>query len=199
MHTFRLLVVSALLSVLTGCAAVQGESPTLFDLGTPEENVSSTRLEGRAISVAAVEAPPWLDNEYMYYRLNYAERQQPRAYAGSRWTMSPAQLLAQRVRQRIAQAGGVALAEADLAAQVPILRIQLDDFSQHFAAPETNTGRIALRATLFEGRKVIGQRTFVEQVPAPSASAAGGAQALAQATDDVLSDLIDWLATLPKT
>lgn len=198
MQTLRLLIVSVLLVALSACASIKGQSPAMFDLGTPG-TVSDSRLEGRAIAVADVEAPPWLDADYMYYRLNYAERQQPRPYAGSRWTMSPGQLLTQRLRQRIAQAGGIALAEADAADDASILRIQLDDFSQHFSAPETSAGRVALRATLFDGRKVIGQRTFVEQVPGNAADAAAGARALAQATDAALSDMIGWLATLPMT
>ena len=57
-----------------------------------------------------------------------------------------------------------------------------------------------LRASLFQGHGLIDQRTFRHKVAATSADAAGGARALAQATDMVASDMIGWLTTLkPST
>lgn len=196
MQKIRLLLMIATLAMLAACAVVQGEAPTLFDLGPHRDTRTDATLQGKAVSVADIRVPAWLDSELMYFRLNYAQRQQPRPYATTRWTMTPGQLLSQRVNQRIAAAGGIALSAADGASHAPTLRIALDDFSQHFTAPGASVGRVSLRATLFDGRKVIGQRTFNQEVAAPSADAAGGAQALAAATDAVLSDLIAWLSSL---
>jgi len=200
MHVPRLLRALAALALLAGCTVIQGENPELFDLGMQREAVAlpADLLGGRTVSVAGIDAPAWLDSERMYYRLDYANAQQPRPYALSRWSMAPGQLLAQRARQAIAQAGAIALAAADAAPGVPTLHVQLDDFSQHFSAPGVSTGRIALRATLFERRRVIAQRSFVREVPAATANAAGGARALAEASDAVLADLLAWLATLPQ-
>src|SRR6185436_19799962 len=120
-----------------------------------------------------------LDSPLMFFRLNYANDRQPRAYANSRWTMAPAQLFGQRLKSRLAQAGGIVLPAADGAANVPLLRIETDDFTQTFDGPAHSSAQIALRATVFNARTMTAQKTFVKQVPAPSADAAGGARALA--------------------
>jgi cholesterol transport system auxiliary component len=192
-----LTLLAAAALTLAGCTVIRADAPTLFDLGPPPAETQQTPLAGQTISVAEVRVPAWLDTQLMYYRLEYAQRQQSRPYAASRWSMTPGELLAQRVRQRIAQAGAIVLSASDGTRRMPTLRIQLDDFSQHFPAPGTSTGRVSLRATAFRGREVIGQRSFEQEAGAPSADAAGGAQALAQASDAALSELIAWLASLP--
>ncbi|HVL74412.1 MAG TPA: ABC-type transport auxiliary lipoprotein family protein [Noviherbaspirillum sp.] len=187
----------ALPLALSGCAAIRSEAPMMFDLG-PVRLAPDTRLLAgtEPVNVAEVATPAWLDSQYIYFRLNYAEPQQPRPYVASRWVMPPAQMLAQQIRQRIAQAGGIALRPGDGAFDAPTLRVQVDDFSQQFAGPERSAGRVALRATLLRGRTVLGQRTFIHEVPAQRADAAGGAHALAVASDAALGELVAWLATL---
>jgi cholesterol transport system auxiliary component len=54
---------------------------------------------------------------------------------------------------------------------------------------------VVLRALLFQGHALVDQRTFSRRVAAGSADAAGGARALAQATDAVAADMVGWLAT----
>jgi cholesterol transport system auxiliary component len=197
---------------LTGCAT-RADPATLYDLGplwaeaggnvtagtggttAPGAAAASARLP--ALSVAEVNAPAWLDSSLMFFRLNYANDQQPRAYANSRWTMAPAQLFGQRLKSRLAQAGGIVLPAADGAANVPLLRIEADDFTQTFDSPAHSNAQIALRATVFNARTMTAQKTFVKQVPAPSADAAGGARALAEASDALIADMIAWLAALP--
>jgi cholesterol transport system auxiliary component len=194
---------------LSGCAT-RADPATLYDLGPlrAEPAVSNTTADTTAgspaaltrppaLSVAEVNAPAWLDSPLMFFRLNYANDQQPRAYANSRWTMAPAQLFGQRLKSRLAQAGGIVLPAADGAANVPLLRIEADDFTQTFDSPAHSSARIALRATVFNARTMTAQKTFVKQVPAPSADAAGGARALAEASDALIADMIVWLAALP--
>lgn len=181
-----------------GCAAVRPEAPTLFDLGVPTAHQPRATLAGLPpIRVAEVAMPSWLDTPLMYFRLDYANQQQPRPYATSRWAMAPGQMLTQRLRQRIAQAGGIALTASDGAFDAPLLRVQVDDFSQHFRAPQTSSARLALRATLFRGRHVIAQRSFTLEQDAPSADAGGGAAALAAAADAAMDEITDWLGGLP--
>lgn len=184
---------------LPGCA-VRGntDSATLYDLGPLKKQQDKTALPALPpVSIAAVQVPVWLDSSMMFYRLNYANAQQPRPYAQARWTMTPAQLLTQYLKARIAQAGGIALAASDGAVDVPVLRIEADDFSQHFASPSESTGQVALRASLYRGRTLLAQRSFVRQSPSGSADAAGGAAALASASDAAIADIILWLHGLP--
>lgn len=185
--------------LLSGCAFVgKSESATLYDLGPLRVQQDKTALPALPpVSIAGVQVPVWLDTSMMFYRLNYANSQQPRPYSQARWTMTPGQLLTQHLKARIAQAGGVALAASDGALDVPVLRIEADDFTQHFDSPEQSTGRVVLRASLFRGRTLIAQRSFLRQAPTPTPDAAGGAAALAAASDAVIADIIQWLHGLP--
>jgi cholesterol transport system auxiliary component len=184
--------------LLAGCAAVHSDSPALFDLG-PQRAQAGTPLPAlEPVSIAEISAPTWLDRPLMFYRLNYANGQQPRSYANSRWTMPPAQLIAQRLKSRIAQAGGVALSAADGAVGVPTLHIDVDDFTQTFDAPGHSTGMVVLRASALNGQVLIAQKTFSREAPAPTPDAEGGARALAQAGDAAVADVMQWLATLQQ-
>jgi cholesterol transport system auxiliary component len=187
-----------LVLLLAGCAVTRQESSTLFDLG-PLRMQSGTPLPALdPVSIAEIAVPTWLDRPLMFYRMNYANDQQPHSYAHSRWTMPPAQLIAQRLKSRIAQAGGVALSAADGAIGVPVLHIDVDDFTQTFDAPGHSAGMVALRASAFNGPVLIAQQTFSRQAPAPTPDAEGGARALAQASDDAIADVMQWLATLQQ-
>ncbi|HJV53597.1 MAG TPA: ABC-type transport auxiliary lipoprotein family protein [Noviherbaspirillum sp.] len=189
-----ILALLALVMLLAGCALPRTESAMLYDLGParPLDNVPALA----PLSVADVTAPAWLDRPLMFYRLNYQNDQQPRAYAHSRWIMPPAQMIAQRVKTRVAQAGGVVLPASDGALNLPLLRIEADDFVQVFAAPGRSVGRVALRASLFKGRVLVAQKSFTSEAPAPGADAAGGARALAAASDAAIADMMQWLAPL---
>lgn len=188
---------AAALLALPGCSTV-GETgqAALYDLGPlPGNGPALPALP--PLSVAGVQVPAWLDNSVMVYRLHYANSQQPRPYSLARWAMTPGQLLTQRLKARIAQAGGVALSASDGALEVPVLRIEADDFSQHFESPAQSTAHVALRASVFRGRALVAQRSFAQQVPAPSPDAAGGAAALAKASDAAIADVVAWLHALP--
>lgn len=187
---------AANLAWLGGCAIAKPDAkPALYDLGLQPS--SAALPVPPPIIVAGIAAPGWIDSTAMYYRFDYANGQQPRPYAQARWTMTPAQLLLQRLKTRIAQAGGVVLQPSDGVAGLPLLRIEMDDFTQHFTAPAQSAGRVSLRATVFRGRALVAQKTFTHEAPAPGADAEGGVQALTAAADVAIADIIGWLATLP--
>jgi cholesterol transport system auxiliary component len=190
----RFLCAAAMATILGACA-IRPAPPSLYDLGPLPHAAARTPAPALpALSVADVQAPAWLDEQHMFYRLEYVNALQPRAYAGSRWSMMPAALVTQRLRSRIAQAGGVVVTPAD-GASLPVLRIELDDFSQIFPDAQHSNGRVALRASLVRGRMLLAQRSVVREVPAPSADADGGAAALSAATDAAIDELIAWLAS----
>lgn len=196
MKTTRELIALVLACLaLAGCAT-RSEPPALYDLG-PLRATSALPFALPPISVAEVNAPAWLDSPAMFFRLSYANDQQPRPYASSRWAMPPAQLFGQRVKARLAQAGGVVLSATDGAANAALLRIETDEFMQRFDRPGHSVAHVSARASVFNGRALLAQKTFDRQAPAPSADAPGGARALADASDAVISDMMTWLATLP--
>ncbi len=182
---------------LVGAGIAKTDLPSLYDFGplhTPADTKAATSLP--PLGVAEVNTPAWLDSPMMYYRLSYANVQQPRPYAGSRWVMPPGQLFGQRLKARIAQAGGVVLGATDGAANVPVLHIDADEFAQSFDSPTQSKATLSLRASLFNGRSLVAQKTFTQQAPAPSADAAGGARALSAAADAAIADMMNWLAAL---
>lgn len=195
--TIAALLIAAAGSSLSGCAIGNAESATLYDLGPLYTRQAVALPALPPISIAETRVPAWLDSSMMYFRLNYANSQQPRPYAQARWSMPPAQMLTQHLKARIAQAGGVALTAPDGSMGVPLLRIEADDFTQNFDAPGQSTGQVALRASVFRDRTLIAQKSFIRQAPAPSADAAGGANALAAASDATIADIIVWLGSLP--
>ena len=145
-----------------------------------------------------------LDNTSVLYRLAYVDAQQLRAYSQARWSSPPAQLVRQRLREQLSQRRsvfnareGLALNRSQSAVLPPVLRLELEEFSQVFSSPQASVGLIRLRATLIElspgGEKLMGQRTFAIEQPASSADAAGGVRALTLATDAAIAAIDQWL------
>lgn len=198
-HIAFMLLVAAAFGSLEGCTSAKPQTLSLYDLGPlrAAQSGSASTANLPPLSIAEVNAPAWLDSPMMYYRLAYANEQQPRPYASSRWTMPPAKLFGQRLKSRLAQAGGVVLSATDGAANVSVLRIEADDFTQTFDSPAQSSAQIAIRASVFDGRTLVAQKSFMQQAPAPSADAAGAAKAFAGAGDAVIADMMAWLAALP--
>lgn len=196
----------AALALLSACSVVsRPDAAMLYDLGPLRTQTASPAQALQpaqpvqplpALSIVDIQMPAWLDSTLIFYRLNYANEQQPRPYAQARWSMPPGQLLQQHLKSRIAQADGAVLSPAAAAPNVPVLRIEADDFTQIFSSPAQSIGQVSLRASIFRERTLVAQRSFVRQAPAPAPDAAGGARALAHAGDAALGDMIAWLASL---
>jgi cholesterol transport system auxiliary component len=183
-------------STMSGCASNKNTGAnTQFDfgpLGAPAAQVAQAPLA--AIIVMDATGSPTFENERMVYRLNYSDPLQARTYANSRWSANPLLLVTQRIKSRLAQAGVKVLSATDSSTNIPILRLEVDEFSHAFASTSASEGRVILRASLFNGHALLDQKTLMRAVPAPSADAAGGAFALAASTDAAAADIIAWLA-----
>jgi cholesterol transport system auxiliary component len=149
-----------------------------------------------------------LDNMAVLYRLGYVDAQELRPYSQSRWSMPPAQLVRQRLRDTLSLKRPVFNAREGLAlnrSQNPLLplqlRLELQEFSHYFSAPDASVGLVRLRATLVDvtaaGEKLMAQRIIVAQKSAPSADAPGGVRALTAATDAAIEELDQWLQQQP--
>lgn len=183
---------------LLGACATQKESLALYDLGLLRPLQGAPAPSALPpLSVAEINAPAWLDSQMMFFRLAYVNDQQPRAYSSSRWSMPPAQLFNQRLKSRIGQAGGTVLPASDGAINIPLLRIEADDFTQVFDNSAHSSARVAMRASVFQGRALVAQKTFIRQSPAPTPDASGGVRALADASDAMITEMMSWLAGLP--
>jgi len=208
MHPTRFILAAALALTISGCASQKGQPTTQFDFG-PAAPATAQASAPAALAPAGLASGPLgpvvvtdvtgssaLDNERMFYRLSYADPLQARTYANSRWTANPLQLLTQRFKTRLAQAGARVLSETDASIGIPLLRIDVDEFIQDFGGTSRSTGVVAVRASIFQGHTLVDQRSFRQSVAAPSADAAGGARALAASTDAIAADVVAWLGTL---
>lgn len=193
----RLLSSSTALAVLlafgvlaAGCAGNPAAiSDIRYDFGPPNPAASAGTLP--AVKVLDVTASDNLESDKLIYRLSYADAQQTASYANSHWTMAPSQLLTQRLRGALSSRGTV-LTGAD-GVHAPVLKVDLSEFEQVFDSQSESHAAVTARATLTQNGKVIGQRTFIARAPSSSADAAGGAQALATASDDLVAQISAWL------
>lgn len=82
-----------------------------------------------------------------------------------------------------------------------MLHLDIDEFSQQFQSADASRGVLRLRASLLRSgsgaEQVLAQREYLIERPAPGADAAGGVQALAAATDAAVTELVQWLKTVP--
>jgi cholesterol transport system auxiliary component len=192
--TSRLIALLLACLLFAGCTSMKKPQPGLFDLGLAPPAATIPALP--PLALADVDTPEWLDSPAIFYRLNYASQHQPRPYANSRWSMPPAQLFAQRLKSRIVQGGSTLLSASDGAVGVPVLRLEAEEFSQVFTSANQSEGLVAMRLSVLDGRRLLGQKSFLRRAPAPSADVEGGVAALAAASDAVIDDMLQWLAGL---
>ena len=189
--------VTLISATLTGCSLGPRatEQPVTYDLGSPTAHAAANPGITAVLLLPEVGGPAWLSGPGIVYRLNYENAERPQTYALSRWAAAPPALLTQRLRSRFAAAAvnGVVTA-ADGARADYLLRVELEDFSQSFDAP--NSSRVALRARAslvnVANRSLVGQRVFAVERAAPSPDAPGAVQALNAASEDFLESLLRW-------
>lgn len=198
--------------LLAGCSALPDKPvrASMYDFGpgklTPLPVSGQTPLENLPpLAIDDISTPGGvLDNMAVLYRLAYQDAQELRPYALARWSMPPAQLVRQRLKDTLSQrrsifnAGDSAAFNRSQNAALPrLLRLELEEFSQVFSSTNASTGVIRLRATLLDitpaSQKLIAQRSVVVQRPALTADAPGGVHALSAATDAAIEEIDQWL------
>ena len=193
----RLLSLALLLALLAGCASQRSAPASLYDFGALPASAPAAAPRMPPLVIADVSGPAALDTQSMYYRLNYADPLQARPYANNRWNSTPLQMLTQRFKARMAQAGVKVLALTDASSGSLLLRVEVDDFSHTFDSTTQNYGQVVLRASLFQGHRLIDQKTFDRKAASTSADAAGGARTLAVVSDTIAADMLTWITSLP--
>lgn len=194
-------------ALLAGCASFidKPQRPALFDLG-PVAQVSAQaprKGAGTPLVLADIDASGALDGNPLLYRLAYSDDHQLRAYAQSRWSAPPPQLVRQRLREQIGRERPVLSLDESAAldpqdvGSVLLLRLELEEFAQVFDAPERSRGVVRLRATLLaptpSGDRLVGQRGIATEARAPTPDASGGVRALSAATDAASAEIATWV------
>lgn len=185
--------IALLVAVLVSSACISTpprSAPAVYDFGAPPQ-----RSAGGWANVALdVRAPAWLDTPGIAYRLTYEDPLRWRNYADSRWADSPVRLLGQQLRQQLGimeKAHGVATAGC-------LLRVELQSFSQSFAAPQQSHGVLQAAVVLVDKRRQVqAERMFSVEESAATPDARGGVQALVAAGSAFGRLLATWLADEP--
>ena len=162
--------------------------PALYDLGiaaAPSAIPARTNAAPVAVRVS-VSARSWLDHTAMHYRLLYTDEHRTMSYAYARWIAPPAELVGQRLRQRLVEDRGAARTASALE-----IAIELEEYVQVFETPTQSFGRVSVHVRLPHPSNA--QATFTEQAAAPTPDAAGGVRALAAATDAVVARIVEWV------
>ena len=199
-----------LVALVAGCGALpeRPQRAALYDFGPGPLGAGAATAPAAApalpaIALAEIESNPRLEGTQLLYRLGYADANELRPYGRARWSMAPAQLLRQRLRETLAQRRTV-LGPEESATMArgnggtpDTLRIALDEFSHYFESPGRSVGLVRLRATLIRqtpgGDRVLGQKSVTVQRPATTANAPGGVQALAAASNAAALEIVEWV------
>lgn len=163
---------------LSGCGGQAAPEPRTFDLGL---NPPSAKLP--AVRVASVRALAPFDSADMQYRLAYRNAAEIAAYANSRWAATPSEMF----RKQLLRAAGDGQGKCSL-------EVEIQEFSQVFAAREASEARLDLRASVRGGSA----RALSVVEPNAGPDAAGGAAAFARAADRAVGELGAWLAAQPE-
>lgn len=160
---------------------------TVYDLG-PAPAAAAT---GGAVAwrVADVTASPSLGSEGIAYRLAFQQTQRLEHYRDSFWAAPPAALLTQRLREQLA------MPPACSGRAPALLAVNLDEFEQVFSSPTESQVVLRLHATLWPAgaaAPALQQHWRLER-PAATPDASGAVRALAQAVDELVPQLGDWL------
>ena len=195
--------VAIALGMLSGCAIApdKPQRPAVYDFGpgATASRPATRQAPLPALVLPEVEAAGAFDGTAMLYRLAYADAQQLRPYAQARWSMPPAALLRQRVREGLG-VGRAVLSGGDAPAALT-LRLELEEFTHVFESPQRSAGLLRLRATLLDTRtgtgQLVAQREVVVQREASTPDAPGGVRALTACADAAVEEVARWLAQTP--
>lgn len=163
-----------------------GDVPlAIYDFGPPP---SAALVAPRTQPLALeVRAPLWFDSLGIDYRLSYLDAARLREYARARWAGPPAQMIQQRLAQQL---GYVMAGQGQSRC---LIRVEIAEFSQLFATPESSRAVLQGRAFLLDrSRRQVAELALSLEKSASSADARGGVGALTATVDQLSADLAAW-------
>lgn len=189
----------ALSVLLSGCLpTIRGpaDEPFLYDLGALPVVTSGAGVQVHTenmIGIPEISARGAIDSTDIVYRFSNVQTHESRKYTQSRWVGTPAEMLRVRAQQYLGVEHVVVLSTELVARAEWSLLLSLEDFSQHFSSEQDSTGVVQVRAILTHNGTVFEQKIFRVERQAISADAPGAVQALADASDEVLRQMMVWV------
>ncbi len=172
-----------LLLFTTGCGIFR-ESPTsaVHDFGFPYSGPSLTTTVPAQQPPVTVEAPKWLLDNRIHYRLLYSNPTQVRFYTLDRWIATPPELFEQLLNS------------SGRHWVVPTV-IRLHVFEQQFTS--STSARAVMHFTVTttpdnKAQKPVGQ-DFLLQIPCPSPDAKGAVTGFTSLTKEAVGKIENWL------
>jgi cholesterol transport system auxiliary component len=177
-------VISAFFLIVAGCGIISTPQPTsMHDFGLLNSSPSSklTKLTNQQPSIS-VEAPKWLMDNRIHYRLLYSNPTQVRFYALDRWIAPPSELFEQLLR---ANGKGWFL---------PII-VRLNVFEQQFVS--STQAKVVMQFTVTtnqdeKNHQAINQ-DFHLQIPCPTPDAKGAVTGFTYVTKEASEKISAWL------
>ncbi len=174
----KFFLVIAFAIILSACSVGSTSTiPVRHDLGLVEGNTSNK------ITIT-LDAPAWLWEERIRYRLLYDDATAIHHYHNDRWEAPIPALLERRLT---------------IASKRPlIMRIQLNQFEQHFDKEDKATVVIDLTVKVFaeKNNKLLGMRNFILSQATISADAKGAIDGFVKMTEKANVEIQLWLDTL---
>lgn len=175
----KYLIISWLIFFSAGCSVTE-KKPAFHDFGA---SMSTAIHQDKAL--VSVNAPTWLWDNRIRYRLLFSAPTQVRFYGLDRWIASPPELLEQ-------------LLTSSDKAQDYILIIRLHDFEQQFDEPDR--ARVVLRFSVeaysVNNKQKIASREFYLQQPTKTPDAAGAINGFTDLTKQATEYIQAWLMEL---
>jgi len=174
----RYLLIGWLVFINAGCT-VTGNQPALHDFGLPVSAAAQARTS------VTVNAPTWLWDNRIRYRLLFASPSQVRFYGLDRWIASPPELLEQL------------LASSDKTKDYALI-VRLQDFEQQFDAPDRARAvlRFSVDAYAADNAQKIGTQEFYLQQSTKTPDAMGAISGFTDLTQQAGERIQYWLTGL---
>jgi cholesterol transport system auxiliary component len=200
------MVLACMVLLAAGCASsVPWQTP--YDITPPHPAPLASSMDTTTtlpvLRLARVSAAHWLKTDAYQYHLLYQEPQRLLAYRDARWAGTPPQMIVSRLQHQLEGSGqwrAVLVGQSNGTATW-LLQVRLTDFVVNFSGPNAGKALVAGTATLVKAAdsQVIAQHCFRFTETLPSASAQGGAVAMAGASEHFVMAVSDWAAQMAGT
>lgn len=172
----KYLLIGWLIVFSLGCSTTS-QQPALHDFGW-SASVAPQQEQGRAL--ITVNAPTWLWDNRIRYRLLFASPSQVRFYGLDRWIASPPELF-----EQLLNSGGNTRNYA--------LVVRLQSFEQQFDAPDRSRVILDFSVEAYSDDRKVGTREFHLQQPTKTPDAAGAISGFTDLSLQAVEKIQRWL------
>jgi cholesterol transport system auxiliary component len=180
----KTLMTVMLILIASGCSIFPHPRPSaVHDFGYSISNAPSEINTSTQQSPITVEAPKWLSDNHIRYRLLYSAPTQVRFYSLDRWIAPPPELF-----EQLLNASGKQWHNP--------VTIQLQVFEQQFDTLDKAKVVMHFTAIITAGDKAkVNKRDFHLQLPCPTPDAKGAVSGFTQLTKQAVDKIQAWVAT----